>query len=87
MRTIYKYELKIVDLQEIELPVGANIISAQVQNGKVYVWAIVNTELTPEFRTIIIYGTGNPMYGYSPTTHNFIGTVQDGQYVWHIFEV
>ncbi len=39
---IWKYTIEIVDLQFIEMPIGAKILTAQMQNGDLQIWAIVD---------------------------------------------
>lgn len=83
MRTIYKYPLSHGLQQVRHIPVGANIISVQMQNGVPCIWAIVDTtaEVIPvQFQ---IYGTGQEIPTDCRLKH--IGSIQDGQYVWHVF--
>jgi hypothetical protein len=84
-RTIYKYPLAITDQQTIEMPAGADILTAQFQYGTLCLWATVDTDnqLTP--RHIRIIGTGNPIPDH---TLAFIGTAQmpTASLVWHVFE-
>lgn len=83
MITIYKYPLS-HGLQQVRpIPVGANIISVQMQDGVPCIWAIVDTtaEVIPvKFQ---IYGTGQEIPTDCLLKH--IGSVQDGEYVWHVF--
>lgn len=83
MRTIYKYELKLEDEQTVEMPGFARILTVQVQDLKICLWAEVDTSFPTEARTIEIYGTGDEVLGLGRT---YIGTVQRGAYVWHVYE-
>lgn len=47
MKRVYKYPVEIADVQTILLPIGVQILSVQEQNGKAYLWAIVNPETIP----------------------------------------
>ena len=87
MNAIWKFQLKVTDLQEVEMPKGAQVMSVQEQNGALCLWAAVDSEQPKENRVIEIIGTGNPI----PTTttdRHFIGTaqMQKGALVWHVFE-
>lgn len=82
---IYKYHLKVADVQKIFMPKGAEILSVGTQEYDVCIWASVNPELEPELRVFQIVGTGHGEY--EPRLTEFLGTVFAGQYVWHIFEV
>ena len=83
MKTIYKYKLLLDDVQTVEMPVGANILSAQMQNGELCLWAEVDDEKPTEYRSIWIYGTGHLM---DDALVRYISTVQDRSFVWHVYE-
>lgn len=84
MRTIYKYEVPMADEFIISLPVGAEILTIQIQHDLYMLWAIVDAVRKAENRTIIIRGTGHPLPD-RPIKH--ISTVQQKSFVWHFFEV
>lgn len=42
--SIYKYEIGVLEKQEIELPKGAIIVRCEDVDGRFYLWAIVNTD-------------------------------------------
>jgi hypothetical protein len=87
MTTIWKYDLFEVDEQEITIPFGYELLSVQVQNGQVCLWAKVEPKNELDKVTIIIHGTGHP----ADDTHNakFIGTFQlyGGSFVGHVFAI
>lgn len=92
MRRIWKYMLRITDdEQKVSMPPGAQILSAQFQENEsgtksLYIWAMVDIALVDHAeRTIRIYGTGNPIE--QGIDLRFINTVQQGRFVWHVFEV
>lgn len=39
---IWKYELKLDDCQEIEMPVASQLLTVQAQHGKPMLWALVD---------------------------------------------
>jgi len=85
MKTIHKYPLRITDTQDVPMPFGARILTAQLQNGGLSLWALVENGNTPEPREVRIVGIGNPadVEGF-----DYIATVQmggDWQLVWHVF--
>lgn len=69
----------------ITMPVNAEIISVQIQNETLCLWAICDDDkgVETETRVIKLIGTGHPM---PDLPREFIGTVQQGSSVWHIFE-
>ena len=86
MRTIYKYALDAKGEQIIDMPGDALILSAQVQNGTICLWALVNPGAAPTQHKIAVFGTGHPFD--LTDSWRFIGTVQmhGGALVFHVFE-
>jgi hypothetical protein len=86
MKTIYKYTLELADHQTIEVPADAEFLTAQMQNGKLCVWAIVDTDNLTEKEYFVIVGTGSGMPD-RPKILQFLGTVQQagGALIWHVF--
>lgn len=87
MITIHKYGLRIVDTQTLPLPRDHRILSVQEQRGEVCVWALVDTDSPPVSVRFWIVGTGHPFphelaYAKEDT---YLGTVQAGPLVWHVF--
>jgi hypothetical protein len=82
MKTIYKYPLSI-GLNQLEIPY-IKILDVIIQGATLTLYVIVDTEISNRKLQIIVSGTGwelkdNILYG------NFIRTVTDGIYVWHVF--
>lgn len=88
MNTIYKYELEVIDIQEVELPEDCKILSVQVQRGKVYLWALINIVRPLSKRTFRMYGTGHRIEFDVVDKLNYISTfqLQNGLFVFHVFE-
>lgn len=82
---VWKYELKIVSEQKIEMPVMAKLLCVQVQNGAPQLWALVNPNAPMERRRILTLGTGHPADG---KPGEYVGTyqVEDGSLVFHVFD-
>ena len=86
MKKIYKYIIPISDEQTVKIPYDAKILSAQMQNGQLCLWAIVDPKSDVQGGKVIsIHGTGHELRE-SPGQLKFISTVQDGPLVWHVFE-
>jgi hypothetical protein len=90
MTTIYKYPFAVRYLTEqdfvIDMPAGAEVLSVQVQGDSVCLWAMVDTEAAAEVRRFRMFGTGHPLPRDAAGRLRFVGTVQDGWYVGHLFE-
>lgn len=83
---IFKYLLKLQELNTLPMPENARILSFQMQGDVPTLWAYVDPLARRTSRSFRIVGTGNEV----PPECNFesyIGTVQDRGYVWHLFEV
>lgn len=78
---IHKFPLLIQATQTIYINHGFDILCLQMQNGTPTIWAAVDPDYTLVQATIEMYGTGHDIEG-SP---DYIGTVQDGRFVWHYF--
>lgn len=66
------------------MPIDAQVLSIQVQNGIPTMWAKVETNNPKAIRTFLVFGTGreiNPVFDY---VH--IVTIQLDGFVWHVFE-
>lgn len=85
---IWKFPLELTDTQQINVPLGTKILTAQIKDGEITMWGIV--PLVPDCReaeplTVEIHGTGTsdrPSEGLT-----YVGTVQShaGLFVWHVF--
>ena len=79
---IYKQLLEL-GTQTIELPLYAKIITVHEQFAQLTMWYIFNEESTiTEKRTFSVIGTGHII----PEGSEYIGTIHQEQYVWHVFE-
>lgn len=89
MRKIWKCELSKVDEQTISLPKESQILTVQIQHGKICIWVLVEPDLPLEERIFEIYGTGEVIKeSFSLVTREYIGTFQcnGGDLVFHLFE-
>lgn len=85
MRRIFKYLLEITDLQKVKIPGIVRVLSVDVQNGHVYLWALVDPDEPEVEYSIRIIGTGHPIKSEDIRGKAFYGTVQQGRFVWHIW--
>lgn len=83
-QAVYKYELQVIDEQQIDLPIGAQILRVDIQHGAPMLWAAIDPMVATERRTIYCIGTGHRFRGASS---EHIGTVQlsGGSLVFHYF--
>jgi hypothetical protein len=84
MFRIYKYPLDITDVQYLEMPTGAKLLSAGYQGATLCLWAHVNPDAKAVLREVHICGTGHACHSGSM---NHIDTViDDVGLVWHVFD-
>lgn len=81
---ILKYTIRVIGAQRIELPDGFRPLSVQVQGEQICLWAMVDkfSQLKSKY-TFYITGTGQPCANFDAYT--YLGTVQQGMFVWHVF--
>ena len=85
-RAIWKFILRPIKFQELDMPRGAVVLSAQQQDGAICVWAEVLPDAEPEPRVFAVYATGELI---DPSTNRtFVGTVQfpSNMLVFHVYE-
>ena len=90
MNTIYKYQLDLSKTVSHKMPEGAQVLTVGIQRHKIMLWALVKAEPpyceeAKELRTFRCYGTGHPIQDQVPM--EYIGTLYDGPFVWHVFEI
>jgi hypothetical protein len=83
MKTIYKYLLEITDEQTVSMPMGAQVLSAQMQGIQLCIWALVEVGNVNCDRRVRIFGTGNTVK--LDGNWKFVDSVQERIFVWHVF--
>ena len=85
MRVIYKYQLDVIDRQDIQLHQDCDILSVQLQDGVPCMWVMIDQSQPVMRVTIRCLGTGHNNY----ENHQFlkyIATIQmPSAAVWHWF--
>jgi hypothetical protein len=67
------------------MPKGSSALSFDIQKGRFTLWALVDPkEEMLQLRRFEIVGTG---YDTERRSFEYCGTVNDGPFVWHLFEV
>lgn len=86
-RTIWKFPFDVDDRVGIDMPKGAKLLAVQLQGDTPCLWAEVDPGAKKESRLFAVFGTGNQMpreMGYSDV---YVGTFQEGPFVWHLYEL
>ncbi len=83
-RTVWKYDVPLNDVVEVQMPQGSRILKFDTQQGVLTLWALVSPEFTPERRRFRLAGTGHPL---PEGSLDYIGSCLQGPFVWHLFEL
>lgn len=89
MKTIHKYQIVVPSFGtdfEVLMPIGAEILTVQIQRAEPAMWALVETDRQIERRHFRIAITGQE---FGPGKYRYINTFQtnDNRYVFHLFEM
>lgn len=85
--TVWKFPLQFVPLQQVGMPAGSAIIKVAEQHGVLCLWAWCdpNSVFPQQNRQFAIVGTGQ--VAPSDGKHLDSVLVDDGEFVWHVFEL
>lgn len=86
-KVVYKYGVTVAAMGTlpVELPIGAEILRVDKQQGDVVLWALVDTEVErTESVDICVVGTGQPL---PKGDWKFVNTflLMEGSFVFHVF--
>jgi len=84
VKTIWKFEVDIVDEQTIAVPRGAQPLSVRMQGATPQLWALVDPDAEFVPLKLGIYGTGGPVPD-QPGTYLDTFYQLGGALVWHAF--
>ena len=68
----------------LSMPKYARVLTAGVQEDHIVIWAQVIPAQPPEHRVFNVFNTGEQL---PEDVRDWVGTVQIGPIVWHIYEV
>lgn len=83
---IFKYHMRL-QRKTLNIPRDAQILDAQMQAGKLMMWACVDSKKGDDLepRTFEFFGTGQKLP--ADETLRYICTLQHDEFVWHLCEV
>ena len=84
---VWKYDLPWGDIVTLALPIGARVLSVEPQGASaaLKLWALVDPNADPELRRFRLAGTGHEIT--DNVSHISTFQLQDGQIVFHVFEI
>ena len=85
--TVWKFPMRIADVAVAEMPKGARLLRAGIQNDTFCVWALVDPEAPKVERRVRIAGTGHPIA--ADLTEVYVNTFEmhGGALVFHVFDL
>jgi hypothetical protein len=87
-KQVWKYELNDIGESTIHTPKGSEVLTAQIQNGSLFIWLLVDPSAMKELRFFEVFGTGHDMRYDMGVERKYISTFQlhGGSIVLHVFE-
>lgn len=85
MSAIWKYQLDVARVQNVEMPKGAKIVHVEAQFEKPCIWAIVDPGAQTELRKIGVLTTGESFYD-GDVEYRGTFTLHGGAFVGHVVE-
>lgn len=81
--TVWKYTLRVADVQTVEAPIGGTFIHAAEQHGSICVWYRCDPSQPKAYHQIAIVGTGHS----APVDAYHVGSIlmHGGALVLHVF--
>jgi hypothetical protein len=81
---IWKYPLKFTTSDQcIAMPIVSKILSIQLRDGELFMWAEIEEYAYDRARIITAYMTGEEV---SPPFGSYIATIQYKGLVWHFYD-
>lgn len=80
---IYKYPLSLLEAVTHHLPAGYRLRHVGHQDGEPMLWVEGDPSTISKPVTFAVLGTGKLI----PGNWEWVGTYQEGPYVWHVFKV
>ncbi len=85
MKLIYKYPVPIIENAKAEMPIGSEILSAEIDNNELYIYALIDVFQTRKkayhFKIMSTNQQAESMFGFS-----FLATVAINRGKLHIFK-
>ena len=85
---VYKYRIETLSPFTVSMSANARVLSAQMNHGTAYMWALTREEDKLIDRVFYLVGTGNQLPDSAIHNWKYISTFQmkDGNILAHLFE-
>lgn len=84
MRTIHKYSIERAGMFARKLPLDSKFLCLQLQESEPQMWFEVDDNSPRQRRFFYVFGTGHEIP--PETAMKYVGTWQEGAFVWHLYE-
>lgn len=84
--TIWKAVLRAAEIQEIEVPTGAELLCVREQFDNVCIWYRCDPSAAMSTRKIAIVGTGHPAPSKEQARYLGTAALRNGRLMFHVFE-
>lgn len=81
---VWKFPFSIKDEVALSMPAGARVLHVAWQGKTPCMWVLCKANNPVVERHFRVHGTGHENIESNET---YVGTLMDGAFVWHIFEV
>lgn len=85
-RVIYKYPVRVLGFQTVKIAAGGKILTAQAQDGGIYLWVEVDKRnaLNYQYIGVRVFGTGHEMPDNPGSYLSTVQLIEEGL-VFHIY--
>lgn len=84
MKTIWKFQIGKLGKSTLQIPEGYQVLDFQMQDRVPCLWVLIDLRSKAQKAEFLLVGTGNP---FDEGDVKYVGTVQDGGLVWHLFDL
>ena len=85
MRMVYKYPVLLENYFEVTMPVGARILTVQIQNSEPQMWVLINPSFQNKIYRFRLVGTGHPIQDNEELSYIDTFQMRNGGLVFHLF--
>jgi hypothetical protein len=85
-QTIWKFTIPFGDTADVEMPMDAKILTAQMQHGHLRIWAMVDPRRDTVLRRINIAGTGHDLSSRLMGEYIASFQLEGGMLIFHVFD-
>lgn len=87
MKTIWKFTFSVADSFTVSMPAGAEFLHVAMQRDLSCMWLSVDDQAFQVLRRFAVQGTGRLLGEARREDVRYLGTFQNGPFVWHLFDL